>query len=80
MSLQQKCQILHNISSRVFTFKINIVGSRQFSNNKEMDKEENNSNKKENEDRNKSEEKPKEFNGPKGQEPTRYGDWERKGR
>ena len=22
---------------------------------------------------------PKEFNGPKGLEPTRYGDWERKG-
>ena len=24
--------------------------------------------------------KPKELNGPKGLEPTRYGDWERKGR
>lgn len=24
--------------------------------------------------------KPKEFGGPKGPEPTRYGDWERKGR
>lgn len=24
--------------------------------------------------------RPKEFNGPKGPEPTRYGDWERKGR
>ena len=24
-------------------------------------------------------EKPKEFGGPKGPEPTRYGDWERKG-
>ncbi len=23
---------------------------------------------------------PKEFGGPKGKEPTRYGDWERKGR
>ena len=23
--------------------------------------------------------RPKEFNGPKGPEPTRYGDWERKG-
>jgi len=38
----------------------------------------NEENKKENEE--KSEEKPKEFNGPKGPEPTRYGDWERKGR
>ncbi len=25
-------------------------------------------------------ERPKEFGGPKGPEPTRYGDWERKGR
>lgn len=25
-------------------------------------------------------EKPAEFGGPKGPEPTRYGDWERKGR
>ncbi len=24
--------------------------------------------------------KPEEFNGPKGPEPTRFGDWERKGR
>lgn len=24
--------------------------------------------------------RPKEFGGPKGPEPTRYGDWERKGR
>lgn len=27
----------------------------------------------------KSVEKPKEINGPKGPEPTRYGDWEKKG-
>lgn len=27
----------------------------------------------------KSEERPKEVNGPKGPEPTRYGDWEKKG-
>ena len=27
----------------------------------------------------KSEPSPKEFNGPSGPEPTRYGDWERKG-
>lgn len=26
------------------------------------------------------EKKPKEINGPKGPEPTRYGDWEKKGR
>ncbi|WP_373696464.1 DUF1674 domain-containing protein [Hyphobacterium lacteum] len=26
-----------------------------------------------------SEEKPSEINGPRGPEPTRYGDWERKG-
>ncbi|MFQ3361231.1 MAG: hypothetical protein ACI9JG_000751 [Alphaproteobacteria bacterium] len=37
---------------------------------------------KEAEERKKNEEKnslPKEVNGPKGLEPTRYGDWERKG-
>ena len=27
-----------------------------------------------------SEERPKEIGGPKGLEPTRYGDWERRGR
>lgn len=27
----------------------------------------------------KPDEKPREINGPKGPEPTRYGDWERKG-
>jgi len=26
-----------------------------------------------------SDEKPREYNGPKGEEPTRFGDWERKG-
>jgi hypothetical protein len=28
----------------------------------------------------KSEKRPKEIGGPKGPEPTRYGDWEKKGR
>ena len=28
----------------------------------------------------KNEKRPKEFGGPKGPEPTRYGDWEKKGR
>ena len=28
----------------------------------------------------KNEHRPKEFGGPKGPEPTRYGDWEKKGR
>ncbi len=28
----------------------------------------------------KNEQRPKEFGGPKGPEPTRYGDWEKKGR
>jgi hypothetical protein len=27
----------------------------------------------------KSDDRPKEYNGPRGLEPTRYGDWERKG-
>ncbi len=27
-----------------------------------------------------AEEKPKEYGGPKGPEPTRYGDWEKRGR
>lgn len=26
-----------------------------------------------------AQDRPKEYNGPKGEEPTRYGDWERKG-
>jgi hypothetical protein len=30
-------------------------------------------------EKNKPAEKPREFQGPKGPEPTRYGDWERKG-
>lgn len=29
--------------------------------------------------KNDSEQKPEEWNGPRGEEPTRYGDWERKG-
>ncbi|WP_018997469.1 DUF1674 domain-containing protein [Hirschia maritima] len=29
--------------------------------------------------KNASEQKPEEWNGPRGEEPTRYGDWERKG-
>ncbi len=32
------------------------------------------------EDRSASEQKPREIGGPKGPEPTRYGDWERNGR
>nr|CAD2181831.1 unnamed protein product [Meloidogyne enterolobii] len=73
--LQQKLQqTISTFSTKIFIPKINVFGIRQFSNNKEVNEE----NKKENEEE--SEEKPKEFNGPKGPEPTRYGDWERKGR
>jgi hypothetical protein len=46
-------------------------------------KENKNSNNKESKDDNvqqPSESSPKEIGGPKGPEPTRYGDWEKKGR
>ncbi|KAF7635499.1 hypothetical protein Mgra_00005038 [Meloidogyne graminicola] len=74
MSLQQK--MFNNISSKICVARMDILRIRQFSqsDNKETDKETPNSKK------SKNDEKPKELNGPKGPEPTRYGDWERKGR
>lgn len=80
MALLQKLNALNNINLKVFVSRNKILGANQFSNSNNIEKEAEISKSKETEDEKKNDKKPKEFNGPKGPEPTRYGDWERKGR